>query len=171
MLLPFLLKRLGVKMTLAVDGQGGLGAALCLLRFRRLRRSVLVVAGRSASARHLLRLLLRRRTDLHPPVRRRPVRSSTQGLITLATYGVGILIGSLVSGPIVDYFATADAHLWRQIWIIPAVIAAVVLVLFLLLFKDRSTTATASLGLESEVTTLEAPGAPLPMPRDRDVDR
>ena len=98
-------------------------------------------------------------------------RSSAQGLITLATYGVGILIGSLVSGPIVDSFATAEGHEWRQIWIIPAVIAAVVLVVFLLLFKDRSATPTAYLGLETELTTLEAPGTSLPMPRDRDVDR
>jgi MFS family permease len=98
-------------------------------------------------------------------------RSSARGLITLATYGVGILIGSLVSGPIVDYFATADAHQWRQIWVIPAIIAAVVRVLFLLLFKDRSTPATATLGLESEITTLEAPGASLPMPRDANLDR
>ena len=86
-------------------------------------------------------------------------------MITLATYGVGILIGSLVSGPIVDSFATAEGHEWRQIWIIPAVIAAVVLVAFLLLFKDRSTPTGASIGLEAEVTTLEAPGTSLPMPR------
>jgi MFS family permease len=89
----------------------------------------------------------------------------------LATYGVGILIGSLVFGPIGDYFATADTHQWRQICIIPAIIAAVVLVLFLLLYKDRSTAVTANLGLESELTTLEAPGTALPMPRDRNVDR
>jgi sugar phosphate permease len=71
-----------------------------------------------------------------------------------------------VSGPIVDSFATADAHDWRQIWIIPAVIAAVVLVAFFLLFKDRTTPAAATVGLESEITTLEAPGASLPMPKE-----
>ena len=92
-------------------------------------------------------------------------RSSAQGLITLATYGVGILIGSLVSGPIVDYFATADNHEWRQIWIIPAVIAGVVFIVFLLLFKDRGTPAAATVGLESSITTLEAPGASLPPPQ------
>ena len=91
-------------------------------------------------------------------------RSSAQGLITLATYGIGILIGSLVSGPIVDSFATADNHEWRQIWIIPAVIAAVVLIVFLLLFKDRGTPADATVGSESAATTLEAPGSPLPTP-------
>ena len=76
------------------------------------------------------------------------VRSAAQGMITLATYGVGILIGSLAAGPIVDRFATADGHDWTQIWIIPAAIAAVVMVLFLLLFKDRrveqATTSTAT---------------------------
>ncbi len=170
LLLPFLLKRLGVKMTLAV------GMAAWALRY------VCFAFGDSGGLFWLLLVGLLLHgicydfffvagqiyTNRFAGDR---FRSSAQGLITLATYGVGILIGSLVSGPIVDYFATADAHLWRQIWIIPAVIAAVVLVLFLLLFKDRSTTATASLGLESEVTTLEAPGAPLPMPRHRDVDR
>ena len=98
-------------------------------------------------------------------------RSSAQGLITLATYGIGILIGSRVSGPIVDSFATADGHEWRQIWIIPAIIAAVVLVLFLLLFKDRGTPADATVGLESELTTLEAPGTSLPMPRGAEQER
>ena len=73
------------------------------------------------------------------------IRSSAQGLITLATYGIGILIGSLISGPIVDAFVTADGHDWRQIWVIPAAIAAVVLVLFLIFFKDRSATESATL--------------------------
>ena len=90
----------------------------------------------------------------------------------MATYGIGILIGSLVSGPIVDSLATADGHEWRQIWIIPAVIAAVVLVVFFLLFKeDRDTAAETSVGLETEVTTLEAPGTSLPMPTRTEQER
>lgn len=65
------------------------------------------------------------------------IRSAAQGLITLATYGVGILLGSLLSGPIVDEFATADGHSWQQIWVVPAAIAAVVLVLFVIFFRER----------------------------------
>jgi nucleoside transporter len=65
-------------------------------------------------------------------------KSAAQGFITLATYGVGMLIGFSISGPIVDSYKTgADSHNWQQIWLIPAGIAAVVLVLFLLLFKER----------------------------------
>jgi nucleoside transporter len=64
-------------------------------------------------------------------------KSAAQGLITLATYGVGMLIGFLISGPIVDAYKTADgAHNWQSIWLIPAGIALAVLLLFLLLFKE-----------------------------------
>jgi nucleoside transporter len=66
-------------------------------------------------------------------------KSSAQGFVTLATYGVGMLIGSLISGPIVEAYKTGkDSHDWQTIWLIPAGIAAVVLVLFMLFFKDRN---------------------------------
>ncbi|MEO6188286.1 MAG: nucleoside permease [Ginsengibacter sp.] len=65
-------------------------------------------------------------------------KSAAQGLITLATYGVGMLIGSLVSGPIVDAYVTSDGHDWKSIWLIPAGIAVVVVILFLLLFNDQN---------------------------------
>lgn len=70
-------------------------------------------------------------------------KSAAQGFITLATYGVGMLIGSYISGPIVDNWKTsATTHDWQTIWLIPAGIAAVVLILFLLLFKDKTSMAT-----------------------------
>lgn len=65
-------------------------------------------------------------------------RSSAQGLITLATYGVGILIGSLISGPIVDSFVSGETHSWTPIWLIPAAIAVAVMVIFVLLFREDS---------------------------------
>jgi hypothetical protein len=43
-------------------------------------------------------------------------------------------------------------------------------VAFLLFFKDRGTPAVTA-GQGSELTTLEAPGAPLPTPKDTSVDR
>ncbi len=64
------------------------------------------------------------------------IKSSAQGLITLATYGAGMFIGYIVSGYIVDMYATADAHNWQNIWLVPAGIAAVIMVLFLLVFRD-----------------------------------
>ncbi len=65
-------------------------------------------------------------------------KSAAQGMITLATYGVGMLIGSLVAGPVVDLYAENGGHDWRAVWLIPASIAAFVLLLFILLFKDRN---------------------------------
>ena len=64
-------------------------------------------------------------------------KSAAQGMITLATYGVGMLIGSYISGIIVKNNLLADGlHDWKNIWLIPAGIAGVVVLLFLLLFKN-----------------------------------
>ncbi len=67
-------------------------------------------------------------------------KSAAQGLITLATYGVGMLIGSLLSGRIVDKYLVDGVHDWKTIWLIPAGIAGVVLLLFLVFFKDPKRT-------------------------------
>ena len=81
-------------------------------------------------------------------------KSSAQGFITLATYGVGMLIGTLLSGRIFDaYQLTPTTHDWRMVWLIPAGIAGVVLLLFLLLFRERRAAATA----EPEVALGTAP--------------
>jgi nucleoside transporter len=65
-------------------------------------------------------------------------RSSAQGLITLATYGVGMMIGSLLSGVLIDAWKRPDgSHDWTTIWMIPSAIAGVVLILFLVLFREE----------------------------------
>lgn len=65
------------------------------------------------------------------------IRSSAQGMITLATYGVGMLIGFWVAGLIAEKYATPGGHDWRSIWLVPAGIALVVLLLFALLFRPK----------------------------------
>ena len=66
-------------------------------------------------------------------------KSAAQGFITLATYGVGMLIGFYISGPIVDHWQTSPTtHNWQTIWLIPGGIAAAVLLLFLLFFRDTN---------------------------------
>ena len=66
------------------------------------------------------------------------IRSSAQGMITLATYGAGMLVGFWLAGLIADQYKTVSGHDWNAIWMVPAGIAAAILVLFLLLFKDPS---------------------------------
>ncbi|WP_262247471.1 nucleoside permease [Parapedobacter soli] len=69
------------------------------------------------------------------------IRSSAQGLITVATYGVGMLIGSYIAGLITEWFMLPEGSAmqfnWQGVWLVPAGIAAVVLVVFLISFRDR----------------------------------
>jgi nucleoside transporter len=77
-------------------------------------------------------------------------KSSAQGFITLATYGLGMLMGYYLSGPIVDHWKTSEtSHNWQSIWLVPGGIAAVVLLLFLLFFRDKDSTETRP-GLDIE---------------------
>ena len=64
-------------------------------------------------------------------------QSAAQGLITLGTYGIGLLIGSLISGVVAQKYELAGGlHDWKGIWLIPAAIALVVMLLFVLFFKE-----------------------------------
>ena len=66
------------------------------------------------------------------------VKSAAQGLITLATYGIGMLVGFWVAGKISDKYTLTDgSHDWEVIWMIPAVFALGVMVLFIVVFKDE----------------------------------
>jgi nucleoside transporter len=73
------------------------------------------------------------------------VRAAAQGFITFVTYGVGMLIGSWLSGRVVDAYATSggSGHDWQHIWLVPAAMAAVVLILFALFFKASDSAETA----------------------------
>ena len=66
------------------------------------------------------------------------VRAAAQGFITFVTYGVGMLIGSWLSGRVVDAYVVAGdvGHDWQSIWLVPAAMAAAVLVLFALFFRN-----------------------------------
>ena len=66
------------------------------------------------------------------------VKSAAQGLITLATYGLGMLIGFWVAGKISDtYLLENGQHNWEVIWLLPAAFAMGVLILFMLIFRDE----------------------------------
>jgi nucleoside transporter len=65
------------------------------------------------------------------------IQSSAQGMITMATYGIGMWIGTLLSGYVKDFYTMGTTPDWKAIWMVPAGIAAAVLVLFMLFFKDN----------------------------------
>jgi nucleoside transporter len=64
-------------------------------------------------------------------------RSSAQGMITLATYGFGMLIGFWIAGLVSQKYTMANGHDWKSIWMIPAAIALAVFILYALLFKEE----------------------------------
>lgn len=77
-------------------------------------------------------------TDAHAGVR---FKSSAQGLITLATYGIGMLIGFWAAGNISNYYLDSEGiHDWRSIWLIPAGISVLVSLFFIIFFKKDKLT-------------------------------
>jgi MFS family permease len=75
--------------------------------------------------------------DNKAPVR---VRAAAQGFIAFVTLGLGLFVGSIVSGRVVQHFATPNAaipHDWHSIWLVPAAMAGAVMILFALLFHDH----------------------------------
>jgi nucleoside transporter len=76
-------------------------------------------------------------------------RAAAQGTITLITYGAGMLLGSWLSGRVVDLYSRtspdgAAFHLWRPIWLISAGCSAAVLLLFLVTFSSKEADASMS---------------------------
>ncbi len=68
------------------------------------------------------------------------IRSSAQGLITLATYGLGMLVGFWVAGKIAEHYTVNEIVQWKNVWLIPAGIAAVIAFTFFALFRDNKKT-------------------------------
>jgi nucleoside transporter len=66
------------------------------------------------------------------------IKNAAQQLFTFATYGLGMFIGTWFSGYIVDKHVVVPAgHDWKAIWLVPAYIAAGVLVYFILFFREK----------------------------------
>jgi nucleoside transporter len=65
------------------------------------------------------------------------IKSAAQGLFTFATYGLGMLIGTKLSGYVADYYKVGDDHNWLQIWFVPTYIAIGVVVYFIFFFREK----------------------------------
>jgi nucleoside transporter len=141
LLMPWFLVRLGVKRMLLVGmaawalrylafSRGDAGAGMWLLYAGILLHGVcydfFFVTGQ---------IYVDQRADVR-------IRAAAQGFLAFVTVGVGQFVGSWASGRVVDVYRIAGAggatHDWREIWIVPAAGAVVVLLLFALLFRPRS---------------------------------
>jgi MFS family permease len=70
------------------------------------------------------------------------LRGTAQGFLTFLTYGVGMFIGSLLSGSAVDFFTTTTAgvvtHNWKAFWISCGLGAFVILLLVAIFFRNNA---------------------------------
>lgn len=65
------------------------------------------------------------------------IKAQAQGLITLATYGIGMLLGNLIAGYVKDMNTLSNVTNWTNVWLVPAGIASLVLFLFMFFFKQE----------------------------------
>jgi nucleoside transporter len=78
-------------------------------------------------------------TDQEAPPK---LRGTAQGFLTFVTYGVGMFVGSLLSGVTVDIFTkgtgTAMTRDWRAFWLTSAVGAFAILLMVAVMFRSKS---------------------------------
>jgi NHS family xanthosine MFS transporter len=67
------------------------------------------------------------------------IRASAQGLFMMMTNGVGAVLGSSISGIVIDQFFTYADNTkdWHGIWISFSLYALIVAILFVILFKHK----------------------------------
>ena len=149
LLMPFFFVRLGIKKLLLI------GMATWTLRY------LLFAYGNAGSGMWMLYLGLlvhgvcydfffvtgQIYVDQQADIR---IRAAAQGFIALVTLGAGQLIGSKLSGLVVDANAIAAStpggavtHDWTRIWFIPAMGALGVMLIFAALFKVKPSAAGA----------------------------
>ena len=67
------------------------------------------------------------------------LRASAQGLHAVFTLGAGMFVGSWLAGVVAqNYTSAAGVHDWKSIWLVPAIMSAVLIPVFLALFREKS---------------------------------
>jgi nucleoside transporter len=71
------------------------------------------------------------------------IRGQAQGFVILATYGLGMLIGSQIAGLLFNNIISGNSLAeWQSFWIIPAIFAAAVMLFFGIMFTDSTKSKT-----------------------------
>ena len=77
-------------------------------------------------------------TDQEAPAK---LRNTAQGLYTFVTYGLGMFVGSLLSGGALDFFTTSSGismiHNWTRFWMTSSLSAFLLFLIFAAFFRSR----------------------------------
>lgn len=128
LLVPWSLKRLGFRITIAI---GIFAWSLRYLLFSLGHPRELIIASQALHgfgfAFFFVGAFLYADSIATPDI-----RASVQSFIIFITYGAGMLVSSLIAGPVVDAF---DGN-WYLVFMVPAVITGLCTVAFIIGFKD-----------------------------------
>jgi nucleoside transporter len=145
LLLPLLLPRLGIKRILVI------GMAAWAIRF-----SLFAFTGAQPSTAWMIYggLLLhgvcydfifvsgRMYVD---KVANNEIRASAQGLHAFFTHGIGMFVGTWLSGVVAQHYTNAqNVHDWKAIWLVPAIMSAALIPVFLALFREKPANAPSA---------------------------
>ena len=71
------------------------------------------------------------------------IRGAAQGFHAFVTLGAGMFVGSWLSGVVGQRYTIGNVHDWKSIWLVPAVMAVVMLVGFAVFFREKAESKTA----------------------------
>jgi nucleoside transporter len=150
LLLPFLLKRLGVKGILI------LGMVAWTVRFGLLAQfpqvtgaawMLFVAIGVHGMCYDYIFVMGRMYVDRRASVE---IRAATQGFHAFVTLGAGMFAGSWLSGMVGQHYTSngGATHAWSSIWLVPATMSAVLILVFAVLFRDSTPPAKPEASVE-----------------------
>ena len=140
LLLPFLLKRLGVKGILILGMVAWTVRFGLLAKFDQMRDAFwlfyLAIAVHGMCYDYIFvmgRMYVDNRAS-------EDIRAATQGFHAFVTLGAGMFVGSWLSGKVAEHYTNTGGatHNWSGIWLVPAAMSAVLIVVFAVLFKDSA---------------------------------
>ncbi|MDT8303112.1 MAG: MFS transporter [Sedimentisphaerales bacterium] len=78
------------------------------------------------------------------------IRAQAQGLIVLACYGVGMLIGTFANVELIERYTTDGVCNWNPVFVIIAVVSIALLIALIALFRDDVTKAAEQVSTDQE---------------------
>ena len=140
LIIPFLFRRLGVKYMLLIGVIAWIIRYLCFAYGDINQSSYLLLLGiiLHGICYDFFFVTGQIYTDNKAPL---AIKSAAQGLVTIATYGIGMLIGSYLSGWVTELFIHDSSELymydWKNVWLFPALLSIVILLALICFFKQK----------------------------------